>query len=59
MLYAILTPKAETPLGYYDSSVTPTPEDMADHLAKAMGFDDREEWMEVYGVHKLGYAPVH
>ncbi|EDK52993.1 hypothetical protein UKMH10_5889 [Burkholderia pseudomallei] len=54
-----MTPKAEAPLGYYDSSVTPTPEDMADFLAKTMGFDDRDEWIEAYGVEKLGYAPVH
>ncbi len=59
MLYAILTPKAEAPLGYYDSSLTPTPEDIADFLAKTMGFDDRDEWIEAYGVEKLGDAPVH
>ncbi|MCV9986399.1 beta-lactoglobulin I [Burkholderia pseudomallei] len=58
MLYAILTPKADAPLGYYDSSVTPTPEPIADFLANTMGFDDRAEWLEPSGLENLVYATV-
>ena len=59
MLYAILTPDEEAPLGYFDSPDAPTAEELADHLARAMGFDDRDAWSHAYGIEQLGIAPVH
>jgi hypothetical protein len=59
MIYAILTPKTDEPLGYYSATAAPTPEDLADHMAKASGFADREEWMASAGIDVIGYALVH
>lgn len=59
MLYAILTPGDEVPLGYFDSADAPTLEELADHLAETFGFVDRDAWMDAYGVEQIGFAPVH
>ncbi|MFM0060212.1 beta-lactoglobulin I [Paraburkholderia phytofirmans] len=59
MVYAILIPRGDAPLGYYVSADAPTPEELADHMANRTGFADREEWMEQTGVNVIGYAPVH
>ena len=59
MVYAILIPGGDAPLGYFLSTDAPSPEALADHMAKKAGFADREEWMEQTGVGVIGYAPVH
>jgi hypothetical protein len=59
MVYAILIPGGDAPLGYFLSADAPTVEELADHMAKEAGFADREEWMEHSGVGVIGYAPVH
>ncbi len=59
MIYAILTPEGDAPLGYYSAAEAPTLEELADHMAKATGFADRDEWISHAGVEMLGYAPVH
>lgn len=59
MVYAILISGGDAPLGYFLSAGAPTPEALADHMAKEAGFADREEWMEHSGVDVIGYAPVH
>lgn len=59
MIYAILTPEGDAPLGYYSAAKAPTLEELADHMAKATGFADRDEWMMVTGVQAIAYAPVH
>ncbi|MEF9444399.1 beta-lactoglobulin I [Burkholderia sp. 1B3(2022)] len=59
MLYAILTPEDEAPLGYFDSPEAPTAEELADYLAEELGFSDRDAWMDAYGVKRIGFAPVH
>jgi hypothetical protein len=59
MIYAILTPEGDAPLGYYSASEAPTLEELADHMAQTNGFADRDEWIEQTGVDAIGYAPVH
>lgn len=59
MIYAILTPETDTPIGYYAASQAPTPEELADHMARSTGFESRDDWMAQNKIGKIGYAPVH
>jgi hypothetical protein len=58
MTYAIVTPANEV-LGYITASQPPTLEEMADHLAEASGFADRDEWAMANGNPFIGFAQVH
>lgn len=58
MLYAILTPSSEAPIGYYESYGKPTLEELADHMASVEGFACRDEWIVSRGNEVLGYAVV-
>lgn len=59
MIYAILTPETDTPIGYYAASEAPTPEELADHMARTTGCASRDDWIAQNNIEKIGYAPVH
>ena len=56
--YAILTP-GDNVVGYIDSALPPSLEDMADHLAAMSGFADRDALIDANPGLILGFAPIH
>lgn len=57
--YAILSSNRDTPWGYYQCPHDPTLEELADAMAQATGYPDRDAWLRANGVTLLGFAPVH
>ena len=56
MIYAILSPTCDAPLGYYECYGRPTLEELADHMAELEGFSCRDEWIVSSGHETLGFA---
>lgn len=58
MIYAILSPLRDEPLGYYECYGRPTLEELADHMAAVEGFACRDDWIVSSGYDTLGFAVV-
>jgi hypothetical protein len=59
MIYVILRPEHDTPLGYVSCAAEPSLELLADSLAWSYGFVDRDALLHLNpGLH-LGFAPLH
>ncbi|WP_193098003.1 beta-lactoglobulin I [Burkholderia sp. Z1] len=57
--YAIISPDRDAPWGYYATDKLPTLEELADHMAQAGGYENRDVWIAANSVGLLGFAPVH
>lgn len=59
MIYAILKPDSEFPLGYLFSDSPPSLEELADALAKQLSLPDRDDLIHAFPGLLLGWAILH
>lgn len=59
MIYAILKPDQELPLGYLFSESPPSLEALADALATQLSMPDRDALLNAYPGLLLGWAILH